>query len=155
MHTRSQFLTAVLVGLLVRAADASVPPPDSAGTESKAAAAAPKGPEAALFPEMPADAVIKIMGKPESVKPMKVPAGKAEVWVYARQVAERVDFVQVSTPVMGAVPNGNGTTRIAQTGEKLDNREEHHITTEVVELLMFNGHFVTQKVSRRESVKIY
>jgi len=145
----------MLIGLLVQSADASVPPPDSANAESKTAAATPKGPEADLIPEMPAHAVIKIMGKPESVKPMKVQAGKAEVWVYARQVAERVEYVQVSTPVMGAVANGNGTTRITQTGEKLVNRAEHHITTEVIELLMFNDHFVTQKVSRQESVKIY
>jgi hypothetical protein len=155
MHVRSQFLPALLIGLLVPATGAAAIPPDSANAGSKAAAAAPKGPEESLLPAMPANTVIRVMGKPESIRPVKGQTGKAEVWVYSRQVGDRVDYVQVSTPVMVAVPSGNGTARMVVTGEKLTNRAEHHITTEVIELLMFNGAFVTKKVSRAESVKIY
>ena len=155
MQLRSQLLPALLFGLLLQTADASPAPPDPAGGGSKTAAAAPKGPEAFLIPAMPADEVVKIMGKPDTVKPMKVQAGKTEIWVYSRQIDEKVEYVQFFAPVMGAVPSGNGTTRVVQTGVKLENRAEHHITTEVIELLMFNDQFVTQKVSRKSSVKIY
>jgi hypothetical protein len=155
MHLRSQLLPALLMAILVQAANASPGPPDSTSGGSKTAAVAPKGPEAALIPAMPADMVVKIMGKPSTVKPMKVQSGKAEIWVYSREIEDRVDYVQVSTPIIGAAPSGNGTSRMVQTGEKLDNRAEHHITTEVIELLMFNDHFVAQKASRTGSVRIY
>jgi len=154
MHVRSLFLLALLIGLPIQAAEAPAPPPDSADAGSKGAAAAPKSPEESLLPSMPASTVARIMGKPDSVRPVKVQAGKAEVWVYSRQVSDRVDYVQVSTPVMGSVPSGNGTNRTVVTGEKLVTRAQHHITTEVVELLIFNGAFVTRKASRAESVKI-
>lgn len=155
MHALSRFLPALLIGLLIQTVGASESPPDSANAGSKAAAAAPERPEESLMPSMPARVVIKVMGKPDSVKPVKGREGKAEVWLYSRQVSDRVDYVQLSVPIMGAVPSGNGTARRAVTGEKLETRAEHHITTEVIELLMFNGAFVTQKVSRAESVKIY
>ncbi|HMD60772.1 MAG TPA: hypothetical protein VKG78_05055 [Opitutaceae bacterium] len=152
MNSKSRFLAALLVGFLFQAADASPSRSDPATAGSKAA---PAGPEAELVPEMPAGEVTRIMGRPSSVRPMKVQAGKAEVWTYSRQLADKVDYLQMSTPVMTAVPSGKGTTRMAVTGEKVEIRAQHNLTTELVEVLMFNDQFVTQKVSRQESVRIY
>jgi hypothetical protein len=155
MPLRNQLLPVLLIGLLVQADGASPSPADSTTGGSPASAASPKGPEASLMPEMPASAVVKVMGKPNTVKPLKLQSGKAEVWAYSRVIEDRVEYIQVSMPVMGATPSGNGTTRMVQTGEKIDNKAEHHITTEVIELLMFNDRFVTQKATRTGSVKIY
>jgi hypothetical protein len=103
---------------------------------------------------MPSETVIKIMGQPAEVKPMKTQEGKAEIWVYRRQVADRVDYVVISTPIISTVPDGRGSTRTVVTGERTDNQEQHHITTDVIEVLMFNDHYVTQKITRTESTRI-
>jgi hypothetical protein len=145
MKIRNKLLTALLAGLLVGSAQAA------------ATAKAPvdaKNPENSLKLAMAADTVIQIMGKPESVTPMKSDKGKAEIWEYRRQVGDRMDVVVLTTPVMSPVPDGNQSTRMVATGERVDNHEEHHITTELVDLLMFNNHFVTAKVSRTEAVRI-
>lgn len=42
-----------------------------------------------------------------------------------------------------------------QSGEKIEVRQVHHVTTEVVELLMFNDHYVTQKSASRQTDQIY
>ena len=86
---------------------------------------------------------------------MKIEMGKAEVWRYERQVGERVEQIGAAMPNMVSVPGPNNTTSTMQSGEKIEVRQVHHVTTEVVELLMFNDHYVTQKSSCRQTDQIY
>jgi hypothetical protein len=112
-------------------------------------------PESALKQDMSADQVRQIMGEPKEVNPMKAPSGKAEVWVFRRLVNERMDRIPVaSIPIMVTVVSADGKAHQQQTGETTQYGDVRIATEVTVELLMFNDHYVTHKVSTRE-VKSY
>lgn len=130
---------------------ASPSTPDQVMTPAKPAAASPDKPESALTRAMPANAIRKVMGKPQAVKPMKAPEGKAEIWVYEREIDDRVDRVPVgSEPIIVTTYNGDGKAVPHTVGENIKFADLHRTTVETVELLVFNDRYVTQKVSRRE-----
>jgi len=154
MNTRI-LLTAFLLGgvtlspVALRAADPTKKPttPDTAALP---------GPEAQLKLAMPAADVLRIMGgKPDRIKPLEVQKGRAEVWAYDRSVSETVEQIESTTPKMESIPGPNGVPILTQTGVNIEHRQVHHITTDVVELLMFNDHFVTRKITRHVENRIY
>jgi hypothetical protein len=154
MKIRNHILPALLIGVLAQTARGAPAQDAAPNTDSKAAVPAAKATDTGLKSGMPSETVIKIMGQPAEVKPMKTQEGKAEIWVYRRQVADRVDYVVISTPIISTVPDGRGSTRTVVTGERTDNQEQHHITTDVIEVRMFIDHYVTQKITRTESTRI-
>lgn len=137
---------------MVNGAGAASPSaPDKVTPESKPAVATSVSPESALRQAMPADAVRKIMGEPQAIKPMKAPDGKAEIWVYKRETNKRVDRVPIgSVPITVSVIGGDGKAHQQTIGENVQYGDLHQATEETVELLMFNDHFLTQKITRQE-----
>ena len=120
-------------------------------------------PESSLQWAMPAAVVRQIMGLPETVRPMPAPHGKAEVWVFMRQVGERVDRIPVAAvPIIATtyVIDGGCKQRLGgraieqKVGETIQYADLYVTTVETVEVLMFNEHFVAHKVSRQD-VKRY
>ena len=153
MKTCNFFLAVSLLVLLLPGAAAAAPSPsDKATPDSKPAAVSPDSPESALKHAMGADAVRQILGHPEEIKPLKAPNGKAEIWVYKRQVNRRVERVQIGTiPIPSTVVGSDGWAAHQQTlSEDIKFADLHCVTEETVEVLMFNDHYVTHKVTRRE-----
>jgi hypothetical protein len=154
MKTRNLFLSASLFALLVQVTGAASPSPstsDKAAPDSKPVAVSPDNPESALKQAMAADAVRQIMGQPEEIKPMKAPNGKAEIWVYKRQFNRRVERVQIGTiPITTTVVGSDGIARQQTIGEDIKFGDLHRVTEETVEVLMFNDHYVTHKITRQE-----
>ncbi len=125
----------------------------NAPTDKGATNAKPPTPaaESVLKQGMPAADVIKRMGKPDHIRPMEAPSGKAEVWVYTRQVGNRVARVGLPTAdVMTSYTGADGKMRQSQSPGPLAYHEVNYITEETVEILIFNSHFLTQKTSRAE-----
>jgi hypothetical protein len=147
MKPRNLFLAASLFALVLNGAGAAAPTTPG----SKPAAASADNPEAALKQAMPADAVRKIMGQPQEIVPMKAPDGKAEIWVYKREIDQRVDRVPIgSVPITVTVIGSDGRAHEQSIGEKVQYGDLHQATEETVQLLMFNDHYLTQKTTRRD-----
>ena len=147
----------VLVGIAF--ASASTPESGRAAADHKSSGVASAGPESALQWAMPADAVRRIMGQPQEVKPMEAPNGKAEIWIYTRQLGTHMDRIPIgAVPIMTTnstvVGSGNNTRPGPATqqkiGESIVYADVVVATVETVEVLMFNDHFVTQKVTRQD-----
>ncbi len=152
MYHRRLLLAALLTALLAHSACASTPAPSkAAGSDSKASPSAPVGPEAALKMGMAAETVLQVMGKPASITPMNSDQGKAEIWAYERQVDERIERIDTSTPIMASVTDASGHSRMVQTGVHTEFHDVHHITKAALQLLMFNGHHVTEKTTLKET----
>ncbi len=129
------------------------PVPVRAADKDTAAASetAAKAKESALKPEMPAAAVRELMGKPDEIRPMKTPDGKAEIWAYNREVSIRMERIEVPTaPIVTTLVDANGVAHQSQTPGPPEYHNLSHITEETTELLMFNDRYVTHKVSRHE-----
>jgi hypothetical protein len=152
MKLHTLLIWASLFGLAIDGAGAVLPSsPAKATAGSKPVAVTADNPESSLTKAMPADAVRKIMGEPRAIKPMKTPDGKAEIWIYQRLTNERVDRVEIaSIPITTNVIGGDGQAHQQVIGQDIKFGDLHRATEETVELLMFNDHYVTNKVSRRE-----
>ena len=153
MKTNTLFLTASLIALLAQPAVAASPfTPESQSSGTKSVADSSETPVTALKKAMPAAEVRQIMGLPVEIKPMKAPNGKAEIWVYRRELNERAERVQVgAVPITVTVFSTDGKSSSLQTiGEDVKYANVRFTTEETVELLMFNDHFLTGKISRQE-----
>jgi hypothetical protein len=141
----------VLAGLLGALASGQ---PLLAGTEvATAPAESGPGPESQLQPDMPAQRVLEIMGKPDTVSVLRTDSGKAEVWTYRREsgsLAERTTFDTSGTPSVG-----DAFYRDDSRAEALpaDLHGAPHATTQVIQLLMFNDRYAAQKVTREVTDK--
>ena len=145
MRLRNHFLVTVLVLLL---APPIIAAPSDSKDKSKPAETAP---ESALKQGMSAATVKQLMGTPLEVRPMATPNGKAEVWVFTRQMGTRVERLgfpsaEIITYVMGA----DGKPREQRTPGPVQYQNVLHIIEESCELLMFNDEYVTHKTYRRE-----
>jgi len=108
-------------------------------------------PVSELKPDMTAEAVEKLMGRPAETKAMASPEGHAEIWTYRREVAHRIERVEVgSVPITYTTIDSNGKPHTIVLGDKTQFSDAHITTVETIELLLFNGHYVTMKSSRRE-----
>ena len=152
MKTRNLFLSASLFALIANVACATVAPGAGRVTPgAKPAVVSPGNPETALTKAMPADTVRKIMGQPQEIRPMQVPDGKAEVWVYKREADRHVDRVEIgSIPITITKIGEDGKAYQQTVGETIQYADLHCVTEETVQLLMFNDHFVICKISSQE-----
>lgn len=152
MKTRALFLSISLFSLLVQSVNAASPAASkNPNANSQPVAASAENPEATLKPAMLSDVILKITGKPSEIRPMKAPDGKAEIWVYRRETNPREGRIQIgSTPIIISVQESDGIIRKYTVSEKAQFGDVHYFTAEMVELLMFNDQYVTQKVTRRE-----
>ena len=122
---------------------------------AKPAAVAPAAPDRGLKKDMPAAEVRKLLGEPAEVRVLKAPSGKAEVWVFVREISHTVDRIPVSTPdIVTSVTDATGHSHTMTVPGETRFQTVHTIVEETTEVLMFNDHFVTGKVSRakRQSV---
>lgn len=121
------------------------------GAQPKVAAAAPESPLAGLKKGLTAKAVLELLGKPQEVRPMKAPDGKAEVWVYTRELGTYIKQIGFPGPeIITYVIGGDGKPIEQKTPGPVFYEHVRHITEEVVELLMFNDQYVVHKISRTE-----
>jgi hypothetical protein len=140
-------LSFVASGLTAFPAETPASPPPAAPAVKVAA-----NPETSLKKDMPADDVRRLMGAPAEIKPMKSPDGKAEIWVYKRQAHERFDRIELgSIPITETVAGADGKAHQQVIGQKQQFGDVRWITEETIEVLMFDDHYVTQKISRRET----
>ena len=122
----------------------------NASTETKDAppsvAASAKPAKPALEKGMDAAAVVRVIGKPDSVAPMASPEGKAETWTYRRLLNKTTKQTIASVQ---AVPSFNGSagtgTDYSQMRPEFKYGFEHISTFQVTQILMFNGSLVTAK----------
>ena len=156
MNTRHLLRSISLLPLLALAALAATP--DKGDREAVAArppALAADKPESTLKQAMTAEEVRRIMGAPEDTRPMKTPTGKAEIWVFRREVGRHVDRLPIgSIPLTSTSVGSDGQAHTETIGETIQYADVHIVTVETVELLMFNDHYLTHKVTRQE-VKHY
>ena len=129
-------------------------PAISAATAETPAKAGPVGADAtagALKQGMPAAAVKKALGEPAETKPMKAPNGKAEVWVYVREISRRTEQLSATTAdVVFNTTESDGSIRQHVTPGQVTLHDVQYLTEETTEVLMFNDHYLTQKVTRAE-----
>jgi len=113
------------------------------------------GPEANLRQGMTADAVTALMGKPDSIKPMEAPTGKAEIWAY-RNLINTTDrqFPASIEALTSQTVDSHGNTQTQQLGTKTVYKIERIRTFRRTSLLMFNGALLNQK-STVEQVRDY
>ena len=150
MQTKNYLLVVLFVALSASVLSAA-PAPELVNTTTPAPASVVAGREAGLKRGMPADAVMKIMGKPAVIRPMEAPNGKAEVWVYVREISTRIDRVGFpSQDEITYIEHGVNKLRVAVTPGPILYHDVHFITEETIEVLMFNHHFLTQKVTKAE-----
>lgn len=152
MRIRNLVLSASLFALTVHGAGAASPSaPEKGSPDSKGVTSSTIGPESALKQAMPAEVVKKIMGQPLQVMPMKAPDGKAEIWIFRREVNARVTRVPIgSVPITVSSLGSDGKAHQQSIGEKIQYGDLYQATEETIQLLMFNDHYLTQKITRRE-----
>jgi hypothetical protein len=124
-----------------------------AATEVITASDSALAPEPQLQPDMPAQKVLEIMGKPDSVAVLRTDSGNAEVWTYRREVgniAERTTFDASGAPAVEDTFYRDDTRAQALPA---DYHGAQHITTQVIQILMFNDRYAAQKVTREVAVK--
>ncbi len=152
MKHRQFFAAVITFTLLVHAIFAATPAdPKIAKASAKSATLASEKPETALKPTMSAEQVLKIMGKPEAIKPKMLENHQAEIWIYVRETVDNVMRQQIGgTPIMIEVRQGDGTVKQMTVGETPLFGNMQYITEERIELLIFNGQYLTQKSSFRK-----
>jgi len=144
MSIRSSLVATTLIALLTPGlAGAADPAPQ---VPAKSAALSPN-----LTLGLPAEQVRRVLGQPLEVKPMKAPNGKAEIWVYVKEIGSRVDRVGIPTADIVTYSQGaDSGMRQTITPGVVQFHDVRYVTEEITEVLLFNDHYVTQKVSRRE-----
>jgi hypothetical protein len=92
-----------------------------------------------------------LLGEPVEARPMKAPSGKAEVWVYLNEVSRRMDRIDRSTSdIVINVTESDGSVRQKITPGQVRFEDVHYVTEDVIEVLLFNDHYVLHKIARRE-----
>ena len=152
MRIRNLILSVSLLALTVRGADApSSATPEKVPPDAKPVAPSAANPESTLKQGMPAEVVKKIMGEPLQIRPMKAPDGKAEIWIFRRDVDVSVTRMPVnSIPITVSSIGSDGKAYQQTIGEKVQYGNLYKATEETIQLLMFNDHYLTQKITRRE-----
>ena len=149
MKTRSILASASIVLLL--AAGASAGAAEATGRTAPASSPSKGQAPAALKVGATADEVRQLFGKPDEIRPMEAPNGKAEVWVFVKELRTRVERIGFPSPaITSTVTSADGTTHQFSTPGDLIYHDVHYVTEETTEVLMFNDHFVAQKASRKE-----
>ncbi|HVU25134.1 MAG TPA: hypothetical protein VHE13_13490 [Opitutus sp.] len=134
-----------LLGMAVPAAAANAAGSKPADAEQGTTKAKPT-----LAKGMTADEVLKAVGKPAEVKPMKTETGKAEEWIYRRELGKRVVRVasgEREVPVFDGMGLGSGAMK---TRHEIIYTSKHVTVYQVTTLLMFDGKLIlaNQKVEQ-------
>lgn len=140
------FATAALLmtAPILSAADVAAP-----SSENSTAADAPKSAKPSLQKGMDAASVIRLIGKPEQIRSMNSPEGKAETWIYRRLLSRTMTQQATGTR---DVPAFDGSV-----GAQMGTRPEivySNVTVEtyqVTHLLMFNDQLLVAKQWREQS----
>lgn len=150
MQIKNIYQSALILALLTTTLGAASPAEPESKDTSPAKVIQP-GKQSALKMGMASDAVIALMGKPASVRSMPAPNGKAEVWIYSRQMSTRVDRVGFpSADVVTNYTGADGKQRQSTTPGAMQYHDVRYVTDETVEVLIFNNHYVTEKTTMAE-----
>ncbi len=141
MKTRSYVgVIATSVGLLLGSATAA-PAVSNARTE----AASKKAAKTPLEKGMTAETVRKLIGEPKEIKKLDSPEGKAESWIYRREIGARfMDVAAGTREVPAFVGIGQGMDGMGKRTEMIITKRRV-IIYRVTSLLMFNGQLVLAK----------
>ncbi len=120
----------------------ATPKPDAPSTSATAQAEKEKPKTPPGWPVLKtgasAEEVIKLVGKPDVVKPMATKEGKAEIWIYRRLAKEFTRQTAAATEDLKTFGT-DGMTTISVPSQKM----EYISVYQVSSLLMFNGQLVT------------
>lgn len=149
MQTRNILPVLLLLSLVTPTLQAA----SAGGSETKKipAPTVQPGKQSALKTGMAAGTVMDVLGKPALIRPMPTATGKAEVWIYSRQISNRVDRVAFPAPDVVTdftTPDGMHTQTVSPGAVQF--HDVHYVTEETVEVLMFNNHYVTEKTTSVE-----
>ena len=145
-RVRSPLVNLFLVSLLV----VGGPSPLSAGNKQAKMPPATErtAREATLRQGMPAADVLRIMGKPNTVEPMEAPTGKAEVWSWVTRTPKGQNRYEIgSRPITNSSVGADGVSREAVIGQEIIYGTERLTEVRTYQILMFNDHFLNDKVS--------
>jgi hypothetical protein len=148
LPTSARFIAVALAGLLA-ASLAQASSTDSADSASPSVA------NRTLNPGMSAESIVKQIGRPVEITPIKVAEGQAEIWIYRRQLARETRHTPTSTQPIPAFVGvgGDGGAIIGTTSASVYSIE--NITTyQVTSLLMFEGKLRVAKQTK-ETVRSY
>lgn len=124
---------------------------EPAASPAPAAKAKPAEPLQNIKQGDPATKITDLLGKPLEVRPMKAPSGKAEVWIYVKEVSRRMDRIDRSTAdTVINVTESDGSVRQRVTPGQVRFEDVHYVTEDFIEVLVFNEHYVLHKVTRGE-----
>ena len=99
----------------------------------------------------PAAKLKELLGEPLDTKPMKAPSGRAEVWIYAKEISRRLDRIDRSTTdVVISVTEADGSVRQKVTPGQIRFEDVQYVTEDVTEVLLFNGRYLLHKTNRIE-----
>lgn len=119
------------------------------GGDTKAA----KPAKPALEKGMSAEAIIKLIGKPAEVKPIPVPegeTGKAETWIYRRDLGTRSIHVPIGTREVPAFA-GIGVPESRQVSREIIYGMKTVRIYQVTSLLMFDGKLVVASQTQEKT----
>lgn len=122
-------LAGLLASPLAHAASSDKSPTPPASSASRA-----------LNPGMSAEAIVKQIGRPVEITPIKVAEGQAEIWIYRRQLARETRHTPTSTqsvPAFVGVSGGGGAVIASRPSAVYS--IENVTTYQVTSLLMFEG----------------
>lgn len=92
---------------------------------------------------MTAEEVQRAIGKPIEIKPIVTPEGKAETWIYRRQIGKNTTLDSIPTSFSsGALPDS-----LLGTSGPVEYRTKTTLVYQVTSLLMFQGKLVKAKQS--------
>jgi hypothetical protein len=97
----------------------------------------------ALEAGMTAEAVQRVVGKPAEIKPIEAPEGKAETWIYRRQIGKQT--------TLESTPGNSGSSALVEgalaTAAPIEYRTKTTTSYQVTSLLMFDGKLIKAKQS--------
>jgi len=135
---------ATLLALPALAATAPETPAKTDAPDAEQSATPGKKAKRALEKGMPAEEVIRLIGKPAEIKPMETTEGKAETWIYRRELGHQTrQVVTGMRQVPTYVGPGMGDGADAQSGMSMRGEPIYQMETtttyQVTSLLMFDG----------------
>ncbi|ATC65076.1 hypothetical protein CMV30_14540 [Nibricoccus aquaticus] len=142
LSTSARLIAVALAGLVVSSVA------HAASADSSPAASSNR----TLNPGMSAEAIVKQIGRPLGITPIKVAEGQAEIWIYHRQLARETRHTSTSTQAVPAFVGvgGTGGAVIGTTSTAVYSIE--NITTyQVTSLLMFEGKLRVAKQSQEQT----
>jgi len=151
MRTLALLLVSCSLVLAAKAADESKPAAGSPAASPSAAKPAKKP----LEKGMKAAEIIDLVGKPETIKPLKVSKvvdGTAEIWIYRQKIGTKemeVPAGEHEIPVFAGASQGdsNNMRMVMEPTYTM----QHVIVYRVTSLLMVNGELVTARQTTDQS----